>query len=69
MSQRVFVSEEAVLRDMREALFRQRKLVEELKEEVADRRALEGLRYAALQRQMSKQRSPQTQAGEACSAQ
>jgi hypothetical protein len=48
------VSEETVLRAMREALFRQRKLVEELKEDVAERRVLEGLRYAALQRQIER---------------
>lgn len=48
------VSEDVALRSMREALFRQRKLVEELKEEVADRRSLAGLRYAALQRQIER---------------
>lgn len=48
------ISEDVVLREMREALFRQRKLVEELKEDVADRRALAGLRYAALQRQIER---------------
>jgi hypothetical protein len=47
-------SEDVVLRDMREALFRQRKLVEELKEDVAERRVLSGLRYAALQRQIER---------------
>ena len=39
---------------MREALFRQRKLVEELKEDVAERRVLAGLRYAALERQIER---------------
>lgn len=48
------ISEEIALREMRDALLRQRKLVEELKEEVADRRALVGLRYAALQRQIER---------------
>jgi hypothetical protein len=48
------VSEDVVLREMRQALFRQRQLVEELKEDVADRRALAGLRYAALQRQIER---------------
>jgi hypothetical protein len=48
------ISEDAVLREMRQALFRQRTLVEELKEDVADRRALAGLRYAALQRQIER---------------
>lgn len=48
------ISEEAALKEMREALFRQRKLVEELKEDVADRRVLTGLRYAALQRQIER---------------
>ncbi|HEX6997428.1 MAG TPA: hypothetical protein VF322_04745 [Gammaproteobacteria bacterium] len=48
------ISEEAALKEMRDALFRQRTLVEELKEEVADRRALAGLRYAALQRQIER---------------
>ncbi len=48
------VSEETALKDMRQALFRQRKLVEELKEDLADRRALAGLRYAALQRQIER---------------
>jgi hypothetical protein len=48
------VSENIALREMRDALFRHRKLVEELKEEVADRRSLAGLRYAALQRQIER---------------
>ena len=48
------VSEEAALKEMREALFRQRQLVEELKEDVSDRRVLTGLRYAALQRQVER---------------
>jgi hypothetical protein len=48
------VSEEVVLNEQRGALFRQRELVEELKEDVADRRALTGLRYAALQRQIER---------------
>jgi hypothetical protein len=48
------ISEEVVLREQREALFRQRKLVEELKEDVEDRRALAGLRYAALQKQIER---------------
>ncbi len=48
------VSEEVVLQEMRDALFRQRKLVEELKEDVEERRALAGLRYAALQRQIER---------------
>jgi hypothetical protein len=48
------VSEDVVLREMRQAIFRQRQLVEELKEDVADRRALAGLRYAALQRQIER---------------
>jgi hypothetical protein len=48
------ISEDIALREMRDALFRQRTLVEELKEDVADRRALTGLRYAALQRQIER---------------
>jgi hypothetical protein len=48
------ISDDVVLREMRHALFRQRKLVEELKEDVEDRRALTGLRYAALQRQIER---------------
>jgi hypothetical protein len=48
------VSEDIVLREMRDGLFRQRRLVEELKEDVADRRVLAGLRYAALQRQIER---------------
>lgn len=48
------ISEEIALKEMRQALFRQRKLVEELKEDVADRRALTGLRYGALQRQIER---------------
>lgn len=48
------VSEETVLAEARQALYRQRKLVEELKEDVAERRALTGLRYAALQRQIER---------------
>jgi hypothetical protein len=39
---------------MREALFRQRKLVEDLKQDLADGRALAGLRYGALQKQIEK---------------
>ena len=49
-----FVGEEVVLREIRESLFRQRQLVEELREEVADRRASAGLRYAALERQLER---------------
>jgi hypothetical protein len=48
------VSEDVALREMRDGLFRQRKLVEELKEDVAERRAMAGLRYAALQRQIER---------------
>lgn len=48
------VSEDVALREMRQALYRQRQLVEELKEDVLDRRALTGLRYAALQRQIER---------------
>jgi hypothetical protein len=48
------VSEDVVLRESREALFRHRKLVEELKEDILERRVLAGLRYAALQRQMER---------------
>jgi hypothetical protein len=48
------ISDEVVLREMRQALFRQRQLVEELKEDVADRRADAGLRYAALERQIER---------------
>lgn len=48
------VSEEVVLRELRDALYRQRRLVEELKEDVADRRATAGLRYAALERQIER---------------
>ena len=48
------VSEDVVLRESRDALFRQRRLVEELKEDIADRRVLEGLRYGALQRQIER---------------
>jgi hypothetical protein len=48
------ISDEIVLRESRQALFRQRKLVEELKEDVEERRALAGLRYAALQRQIER---------------
>jgi hypothetical protein len=48
------ISEDVALAEMRDALFRQRTLVEELKEELADRRALTGLRYAALQRQIER---------------
>jgi len=48
------VSEDAALKENRHALFRQRKLVEEIKEDVSDRRALAGLRYAALQRQIER---------------
>lgn len=48
------VSENVALKEMRDALFRHRKLVEELKEEVSDRRVLAGMRYAALQRQIER---------------
>ncbi|MFL5963760.1 MAG: hypothetical protein ACJ757_12795 [Gaiellaceae bacterium] len=48
------ISDEVVLQEMRQALFRQRKLVEELKEDVADRRGAAGLRYQALQRQIER---------------
>ncbi len=48
------ISDDVALREMREALFRQRKLVEDLKQDLADRRALAGLRYGALQRQIEK---------------
>jgi hypothetical protein len=48
------ISDDVALREMREALFRQRKLVEDLKQDLADRRALAGLRYAALQKQIEK---------------
>ncbi|NOV20411.1 hypothetical protein E5S70_30905 [Ensifer adhaerens] len=48
------ISDDVALREMREALFRQRKLVEELKQDLAERRALAGLRYAALQKQIER---------------
>ncbi|MGW7284011.1 hypothetical protein ACWGH4_00690 [Streptomyces sp. NPDC054847] len=48
------ISEEVVLKEMRQALLRHRKLVEELKEDVEDRRAGAGLRYSALQRQIER---------------
>jgi hypothetical protein len=48
------ISDDVALREMREALFRQRKLVEDLKQDLAERRALAGLRYAALQKQIEK---------------
>lgn len=48
------ISDEITLREMRLALLRQRKLVEELKEDLADRRVQMGLRYAALQRQIER---------------
>jgi hypothetical protein len=48
------ISDDVALREMREALFRQRKLVEDLQQDLADRRALAGLRYAALQKQIEK---------------
>ena len=48
------ISDDVALREMREALFRQRKLVEDLKQDLADLRALAGLRYAALQKQIEK---------------
>ncbi|MBB3020799.1 hypothetical protein FHR70_003887 [Microvirga lupini] len=48
------ISDDVTLREMREALFRQRKLVEELKQDLADRRVLAGLRYAALQKQIER---------------
>jgi hypothetical protein len=48
------ISDDVALREMREALFRQRKLVEDLKQDLADGRALAGLRYGALQKQIEK---------------
>ena len=48
------ISDDVALREMREALFRQRKLVEELKQDLAERRALAGLRYGALQKQIER---------------
>lgn len=48
------ISDDVALREMREALFRQRKLVEDLKQDLADQRSLAGLRYAALQKQIEK---------------
>jgi hypothetical protein len=48
------ISDDVALREMREGLFRQRKLVEELKQDLADRRVLAGLRYAALQKQIER---------------
>jgi hypothetical protein len=48
------ISDDVALRETREALFRHRKLVEDLKQDLADRRALAGLRYAALQKQIER---------------
>lgn len=48
------ISDDVALREMREALFRQRKLVEDLKQDLADRRSLAGLRYGALQKQIER---------------
>ncbi|HEU4996337.1 MAG TPA: hypothetical protein VFT29_16080 [Gemmatimonadaceae bacterium] len=48
------ISDDVALREMRDALFRQRKLVEDLKQDLADLRALAGLRYGALQKQIEK---------------
>lgn len=48
------ISDDVALREMREALFRQRKLVEELKQDLAERRVMSGLRYGALQKQIER---------------
>lgn len=48
------IGQEVALREQRQAIFRQRRLVEELKEDVADRRVQAGLRYAALERQIER---------------
>jgi hypothetical protein len=48
------ISDDVALREMREALFRQRKLVEDLKQDLADLRSLSGLRYGALQKQIER---------------
>lgn len=48
------VSEREALRHMRQALLDQQALVEQIKEDLADRRSMEGLRYAALERQIER---------------
>ncbi len=48
------VSEQEILNHMRRALLDQQALVEQIKEDLADRRSSAGLRYAALERQIER---------------